>query len=382
MRRVNVLIVMVLLLVAGCSSRKSDISTSGRVVKVGVIGPMNGTKAALGEDGLKGIRTALKMKPLLMNGDSIKLVVADDNNDPKTAVQQFRRLVTLEKVAAVLMLSTSPPALAVSPLADKYGVPVIAILATHPRVAKGTRFVSQLCSDNVFQGKVAALFTRDELLDNTAAVFQDPDNAYSTSLAREFIREFQSIDGTITNLVNVTNSTDLRKEMEEVEAHDPDILYMPIDTTEVVKIINLAHEMDWHPEAMSGDGLMAEVLYSKVKDEEMRVLDGLMVIDFYSDTIAPTRFGRKAKRAYRSLNHSRMTSFSALALEAVRVLQRAMSRCRRPTSRSCVNRMIRHTTNMKGIIGVISITPQGKAQRALVVNRIESDRIKGLVEVY
>jgi len=44
--------------------------------------------------------------------------------------------------------------------------------------------------------------------------------------------------------------------------------------------------------------------------------------------------------------------------------------------------MIRHTTNMKGIIGVISITPQGKAQRALVVNRIESDRIKGLVEVY
>ena len=376
------LIILSILSVAGCNSHRRSTPPSGRVVKVGVIGPMNGTKAALGEDGIRGMKTALKMQPLLSNGDAIKLVVADDHNDPKVAVQQFKRLVTQEKVTAVLLLSTSPPALAINPLADKYRVPVIAILATHPDVAKGTRFVSQLCFDNVFQGKVAALFTRDELLDSTAAVFQDPGNAYSTSLAREFIKEFQSIDGTITNLVNITNSTDLQNVMEEIEAHGPDILYMPIDVNEVISIIEIAHEMDWNPQYMSADGLIAEVLYSKDKDDLMRVLDGLMAIDFYSSTIAPTRFGRKARRVYRSLYHQRMTSFSALALEAVKVLQNAMNRCKNPRNRICVNRMIRRTTNLKGVIGVISITPRGKVQRALVVNKIESGRIKGLVEVY
>jgi len=266
-------------LLASCSQEGRGIVSSGKVVRVGVMGPMNGTKKALGISGLEGIETVLDLQPLLNNGDGIELVVESDGGTPEGAQRAFLSLVK-RGVVAVLMLSSSPCALGINSLADKYKVPVIAILATHPRVAKGTRFVSQLCFDNEFQGKVAALFVRDELLIGSSAVFKDSKNPYSTSLANEFVKEFEEADGVVTDVMSLDDSSDLKKIVEEVKLHDPELLYIPVDTQEALSIIGIAKEVSWYPEFMSGDGLLADVLSNLRSKEAVGILSGVMAIDF------------------------------------------------------------------------------------------------------
>ncbi len=61
-----------------CSEEQEKITPSGESLKIGFIGPMSGPDKVLGEDGLKGIKTALHIQPYLSNGDSIELLVEDD----------------------------------------------------------------------------------------------------------------------------------------------------------------------------------------------------------------------------------------------------------------------------------------------------------------
>ena len=102
------------------------------------------------------------MQPLLDNGDRIEIVFKDDQDDPERSVRALKELVENEKVSAVLTFSSSGPVLAMAKVADIYRTPILAALATHPEVTQTSEFVSQVCFDNQLQGKVAALFVRDE----------------------------------------------------------------------------------------------------------------------------------------------------------------------------------------------------------------------------
>jgi len=186
-----ILITLLLVLLSACGEEQQRIKASGKIIKIGVIGPMSGSEQPLGTDSLEGIRTALHMHPYLNNGDAIELIIEDDRNEPELTIKAFKKLVEMDKVAAVILSSTSGSALAVNEIADNYQTPVLALLATHPQISRDTKFVSQICFDNVFQGKVAALFVRDELLIDRVAVFSNEDSIYSSSLDEEFIRMFR-----------------------------------------------------------------------------------------------------------------------------------------------------------------------------------------------
>jgi len=53
-----------------------------------------------------------------------------------------------------------------------------------------------------------------------------------------------------------------------------------------------------------------------------------------------------------------------------------------PDDRSCINNMIRSTLDFEGIMGKISIGPNGKAARPLFINAIYGGKMKYIVKVY
>lgn len=59
-----------------------------------------------------------------------------------------------------------------------------------------------------------------------------------------------------------------------------------------------------------------------------------------------------------------------------------MDRCDSPRDRECVNRMVRATENLEGVIGRISIDRAGKAARPLVVNAVDNESLRHEVKVY
>jgi len=69
---------------------------SGEPIKIGVILPLTGPSAAIGQEALKGIQFALEEAGNRIAGRPVQLVVADDQNSPNVGLTEARRLVENE----------------------------------------------------------------------------------------------------------------------------------------------------------------------------------------------------------------------------------------------------------------------------------------------
>lgn len=381
MRRFVILAVLLLAGVCSGCDREQEIQPSGKVVKVGVIGPFSGGKMALGTEAAKGIETAMVLNPLLGNGDAVELIEVDDQNDSTRTAEAIKQLAGDNDVAAILLLSTSGSALAAGAPADASAIPVLALLATHSDVTAERQYISQLCVDNTFQGSVAALFVRDELLLDRVAVISDPESFYSSQLAYEFVRKFRRIGGTITELRVVEDeSGSYSGALRELQNRGTELLYLPLDAGEVIRIVKDAEVADWAPVMMGGDGLLSSALAQHPKDAGR--LDGIYATDFYGDGMPLTEYGEDVVNTHRSLFDDPGTTYSVLGAEGFLVLYQAMNRCADPGDRSCVNRMIRNTRHLQGVTGRLSIGQDGKAVRPVAVNAIRDRYMEFIVKVY
>jgi branched-chain amino acid transport system substrate-binding protein len=327
------------------------------------------------------METARQLQPYLQNGDRVELVAEDDKNDPALTVEMLKKLVEKDRVSAIMTFSSSKPVLAMAKLADNYQTPVLAAVATHPDVTKDNTFISQLGFDDDFQGIVAALFVRDDLLVDTVAVFNNPTSVYSSHLAAEFERKFKSIGGEITDTISLTEGTnDLPEVIKGVYGQKPELLYLPISVKDVVRVVREVHKLNWKPEMMGGDGLISTMLAQHKEDIDL--VDGMLATDFFAHGMPLTPFGNRARKKYRENYKETGTSYAALGAEGYAILLDAINRCSDPADRDCINRQIRSTTNFTGIIGNITIGSNGKAKRPLCINSIKRGRSKFIFKVY
>ena len=112
----------------------------------------------------------------------------------------------------------------------------------------------------------------------------------------------------------------------------------------------------------------------------------MLAIDFFSHKAGFTRFGEKARDAYRKTPEGKKrtlpTTYSTLGVEGYALLLGAMNRCFDPADRECINGKIRSTDNFQGIMGNITIGPDGRAERPLYINTIKDGRSEFIVKVY
>jgi len=371
------LLPLMLMLLAVACEQPQPAATGGKAIRIGVIAPFSGTIFPQGKEGLKGIETARNIQPLLETGEPIELVLKDDRNDPERSVKVLGELVRADQVAAVVTFSSSDAVLAMAAVADTHGTPILAALATHPKVTAGNAFISQVCFSDDFQGKVAALFVRDELLMDRVAVFNNPESRYSSNLANTFKQKFISLDGRITDSVKIEGSVkDLTPILQSLRAKDPELLYMPIDEEDVIRVLKIADGMDWRPQVMGSDGLLANMVTQHSQD--LHLLEGMLSSDFFHSDMQLTPYGKKISSVY----EGKGTTFSVLGVESYAILIHAMNRCRDPRDRQSLNAAIRETRDFVGVTGHISITADGKAQRPLVINTIRRGKLKFRVQVY
>jgi len=134
---IAVLLVAVLFVVA-CGGEDETTTTAaptettggpaaGEPIKVGVLASLTGTAAPA----FPVIQKAYELEIANINakgginGRPIELITVDDKSDPATAVSVATKLITQDKVVALLGPLSTPPALAVQPLAEQYEVPML-----------------------------------------------------------------------------------------------------------------------------------------------------------------------------------------------------------------------------------------------------------------
>jgi branched-chain amino acid transport system substrate-binding protein len=378
-------IIVVLLtgfIICGCKQhQEAEISPSGKVVKIGVIAPMSGQDKKSGENALLGIRTALQIRPYLTNGDKIELAIEDNKGTSEDTLSALEKLSSQEDVSGVLLMAKSDAVLAVVPLADKYKIPILALIATHPDITKNNQYITQLGFDDIYQGTVAALHVRDEMFIDRVAVFSDPGNAHYSFLANEFIREYTSVGGEIVeHIIDGPETGDLQEILGQLRDNEVQLVYLAVKPTRVIQLVKAADAIGWKPLSMGSDGLLAAIMLRH--SENLSLVDGMIATDFISTILPKTEYGQKAVKIFKKLFSEPGTTLTALGCEGTSILQHALDRCDNNTNRSCVNYMLRHTNEFEGLLGKLTIRDNGKTERPVFVNIIEDKALKFRVKVH
>ncbi len=101
------------------------VAQANEPIKIGVILPLTGPAAAIGQEDLRGIQLAFDQVNNTIGGRPIQLVIADDQNTPNVGLTEARRLVENEKVAAVIGTLNSAVALAIHSFTTRANVPYV-----------------------------------------------------------------------------------------------------------------------------------------------------------------------------------------------------------------------------------------------------------------
>jgi branched-chain amino acid transport system substrate-binding protein len=375
MKRLNGFFVVLgmVLAVAACN-RESAIVPGGDSIVIGVIAPTEGLQGFKGRQAIAGMRWALQLYPYTDGGTAVKLLVVATEDEPVAVSEALQQLAEDVEVVAVVSLADSDAMLAAAPVANRLAIPVLAASATNPDIVKGGPFVSQVIYDDAFQGAVAALFVRDELLIKKVAVVSNPENAHSRYLAERFGEKFEAIGGEITRQLFLAGAAgDYSAELAGLKQDEPELIYMTVGTEKLLQIGVALRKLKWKPRLMGPDGSLSALVAQF--PERIKLFEGMLATDVYTSRAPLTRMGEEYGDLSREVLDE-LDTYSVLGIEAVAIIIDAIEKCGEAgATRNCIAGRVRQTRDFAGILGRITIDENGRAIRPLVINSIKKGEI-------
>lgn len=369
--------VLVLAMLNGCRN-DVDSSTIGQKIKIGVIGPFSGADRSWGENGLLGIQAALDYYYQQGGRTTVEIIREDDKNDPGLALNALQKLVTVDQVSALLVLSGSGAMLAMAERADSFGTPIVSTLSTHPAITDN-EWVSQVSFDDNLQGKVSALFVMDELLIDRAAVLWDSEDPHSYALHDQFLASFESAGGTVVSADQSVGAGDYGELVRQLKQNEIEFVYIPADVSTVISFEKAAASNGYHPQVMISDGILSQMMLEHA--DSLQALNGVLAIDIFSSEAPLTDFGRAVRSQFQNTFKAPGTTIAALNCEGMIALLAAVDRCGGSVEKQCLNSMLRGGYQVGGIMESFRINRYGKAERPVFINEVSNRKLRFLFKV-
>ncbi len=340
-------------------------------IKVGAVMPMSGPLAAYGQVTNLGLELANKLQPTLKNGDTVKIVLVDNKGDKVETATATTRLISSDKVVAILGALTSTNTAQTIAIADKKKVPVIAAVATNDKLTAKRTFANRVCFTDSFQGEVVANFAKEQGY-KTAVVVVDQAQVYSLGLAKAFQKAFKANGGKIVKKIKITSGDkDFKAVVSQVKKINPDFMFLPLYHPEASMISRQSKQLGLIKPMFSGDGVANQTFI----DLGGKSVEGYMFTDFFDYSNPPSKTSADFVAFHeKETGKAEMNSFTALGADTYNILIDAMNRCEDPTDSICINEQIKSTTNFDGVSGSISINKEGNATRSAVIKEIRDGK--------
>jgi len=221
-RRRNWLIVLpaagAWLVSCGCGKESAGGGSAADKIKVGEYASLTGKEAAFGQSSHKG--TALAIEEINaaggVLGKQIDLITEDDQSKQGEAATIVRKLISRDKVVAILGEVASGRSLEAAPICQPNKIPMISPSSTNPRVTETGDYIFRVCFTDPFQGKLLSDFAKKTLNASKVAVLSDVAQAYSVGLAQSFKEPFLAGGEALKNTFYSTHFSSV-KETPEVQ---------------------------------------------------------------------------------------------------------------------------------------------------------------------
>jgi branched-chain amino acid transport system substrate-binding protein len=378
---ITTFIVAYTLLLIGCGSNKSTLSTIS-TIPIGIALAQTSNVALLGQEEVAGAKIAEKYFNDRggINGTPIKLVFQDTGGDETGAINAFQTLINQNKVVGIVGPTLSQQAFSADPIADRTHVPVIGPSNTAKGIPEIGDFVARVSApvSTVAPNSIKQALKQNPQIKKVAVFFAQND-AFSKSETEIFQK---TVKDQGLELVTVqkfqTSDTDFQSQATNAINLKPDLIVISGLAVDGGNLVRQLRELGYKGIIVGGNGLNTSNIFPVCK----AVCDGVLIAQAYSPE-TPGEINRVFRQAYREQYKKEPPQFSAQTFTAVQVYVEALQTLDKKTP---VNKLplpqLRVELNRQLLIGKyntplgdIAFTPIGEViQKDFYVAQIKMDK--------
>ncbi|HAP00251.1 MAG TPA: ethanolamine utilization protein EutJ [Fibrobacteres bacterium] len=242
-------------------NKKAD---SPNEILIGEYGSLTGGTATFGQSTHKGVSMAVEEINAAggILGRKIKVITEDDQGKPEEAQTVVTKLISKDRVSAILGEVASSNSLAAAPVCQQNRIPMVTPASTNPKVTQIGDYVFRICFIDPFQGLVMAKFTFNSLKMKKVAILRDIKSDYSMGLADFFKQNFMAMGGEIVSDESYSQGDkDFNAQLTSIKGKNPEAVFVPGYYTEVGLIARQARKLGITGPLMGGDGWDSDKLW-------------------------------------------------------------------------------------------------------------------------
>ena len=354
----------------GCGGGGSK-GADGDTIKVGGLLEMTGGSASFGISSKNGIDLALKKinEKGVLGGKKLSLVVADTKSEASEATNGMQKLISQDKVVAVIGPNQSSAVIASGSISNGAKVTDITPMGTNPDVTvdPGTKKVKpysfRTCFIDPFQGTVMAAFASNDLKVKKAAIYIDNTSDYAKGLAQFFKENFIKNGGEVViEEAYLQKDTDFKSTLTKIKAANPDFIYIPGYYQEVGLIVKQAREMGITVPMAGGDG------WDSAKLPEIA---GKAALEntFFSSLYSPddtSDLNKSFVAEYKKAYNTNPDVFAALAYDSTLLVAEAIEKAG-STDPAKIGEAMAKISGFKGVSGEVTFNEQHNPIKSAVI---------------
>ncbi|MEM6254007.1 MAG: ABC transporter substrate-binding protein [Cyanobacteria bacterium P01_D01_bin.156] len=300
----------------------------------------------------------------------IKILIANDENDPDIAKAVASELVKRSDVLGVLGHYSSGVTLQAAPVYNAGKLPMVSAISTSVELSGFSPYVFRTVPSDSFAAAALARHMLDGLNAQKAIVYYDSNSAYSLSLKSEFTTSVFSDGGEVLTEYDLADATEFNAEEQIAAAKEQavDVVMLAASTDTLEPSLAVMAAVDQEISLLGGDDLYhPQVLENGGADAE-----GLVVaVPWHVLSDPDSEFVEDARQIW----GGDVSWRSAMAYDAIAALSLALQE---DPSREGV-RNIMHETNFsaQGATGDVYFLPSGDRNQASQLVEIQSGNRSG-----
>jgi branched-chain amino acid transport system substrate-binding protein len=232
-------------------------SVSGEPIKIGVVTSLTGSQANFGQAQKRGYEIALGEINAKGGVDrrKLELVYEDDASKPETAMSATEKLITQDKVPAMMSPYSSAATLAAAGVADKYETPfLVATSAADNITEQGYKWVFRICAPSSVYASTMVDFIADIAKPQTLAiVFENTNFGTSTAGPAKEIAEKKGIK-VVAYEAYKAGAPDFKPLITKVKSANPDVVFFVSYLMDATLLMRQSKELDFNPKMYTAGG--------------------------------------------------------------------------------------------------------------------------------
>jgi len=343
-------------------------------IKIGEFASLTGKEAGFGNESHNGTLLAVEEINAAggVLGRQLELIVGDNQSKNGESATVVKKLISRDKVVAILGEVASSRSLEAAPIAQRAKIPMVTPSSTNPRVTETGDYIFRVCFIDPFQGTVLAKFVKDTLKLKRVAIMTSVSSAYSVGLTKFFKERFIADGGVIVAEQKYNEGDkDFRAQLTAIKASGAEAIFASGYYTESALMAVQARQLGLDLPLFGGDGWDNPALL----EIGGAAMEGTYFsTHFAADNPSPAVQGF-ISRYQKRFNGLTPGAMACLGYDSVFILADAIKRAG-STDPKKVRDALAETKNFEAVSGRTTIDEKRNASKAAVVLTIKDGKYK------